>query len=53
MNVSKLMDSLLSYKAQLKLLLSSILSEVASGQKQMNEDLKETLNTLEVTKAIE
>lgn len=54
MNASTAMDSLTSYKAQLKPLHSSILSEIASGQKQkMNEDLRETLNTHEVTKAIE
>lgn len=53
MNVSKPMASWTSYKAQLELLHSSILNEVASGQKQINGDLRDTGNTHEVTKAIE
>lgn len=54
MNISKPMDSWTSYKAQLKTSHCSTLNEIALGQKQkINKDLRETLNTHDVSKAIE
>lgn len=54
MNISKPVDSWTSYKVQLKTSHSSILNEIALGQKQnMSKDLRENWNTHDVTKGIE
>lgn len=54
MNISKPVDSWTSYKVQLTTSHSSILNEIALGQKQnMSKDLRENLNTHDVTEGVE